>query len=165
MFCFSWGLSRKLLSQALNPRFPCSHANRKLLSNAGRNQHLVVCTGGGPGFMEAANKGASRVEGARNMGMGITLPFEEGKRCACIYRFGVSFWAWARHSPAVADVTSHVSLSGSRRRRLVRTFMELATPTETSNRNIQQKHPRTRRRESHRQKSAYTCRGRWSVWQ
>ncbi|CAM9652730.1 unnamed protein product, partial [Hapterophycus canaliculatus] len=24
------------------------------------------------------NKGASRVEGARNMGMGITLPFEEG---------------------------------------------------------------------------------------
>ena len=28
--------------------------------------------------MEAANKGASRVAGARNMGMGITLPFEEG---------------------------------------------------------------------------------------
>lgn len=29
--------------------------------------------------MEAANKGASRVPGSRNMGMGITLPFEEGK--------------------------------------------------------------------------------------
>lgn len=29
--------------------------------------------------MEAANKGASRVPGARNMGMGITLPFEEGE--------------------------------------------------------------------------------------
>lgn len=29
--------------------------------------------------MEAANKGADRVPGARNMGMGITLPFEEGK--------------------------------------------------------------------------------------
>lgn len=42
------------------------------------DQHLVVCTGGGPGFMEAANKGASLVPGARNMGMGITLPFEEG---------------------------------------------------------------------------------------
>ena len=28
--------------------------------------------------MEAANKGASRVQGARNMGMGITLPFEQG---------------------------------------------------------------------------------------
>eukprot|EP00904_Undaria_pinnatifida_P014160 jgi/Undpi1/9875/HiC_scaffold_28.g12329.m1 len=47
-------------------------------SGPGPNQHLVVCTGGGPGFMEAANKGASRVAGARNMGMGITLPFEEG---------------------------------------------------------------------------------------
>ena len=38
----------------------------------------MVCTGGGPGFMEAANKGASRVKGARNMGMGTTLPFEQG---------------------------------------------------------------------------------------
>lgn len=45
----------------------------------GSNQYLMVCTGGGPGFMEAANKGASRVKGARNMGMGITLPFEEGR--------------------------------------------------------------------------------------
>ena len=38
--------------------------------------------------MEAANKGASRVPGARNMGMGITLPFEEGEKdlwrpCVC----------------------------------------------------------------------------------
>lgn len=47
-------------------------------SGPGSNQYLMVCTGGGPGFMEAANKGASRVKGARNMGMGITLPFEEG---------------------------------------------------------------------------------------
>ena len=28
--------------------------------------------------MEAANKGASEVPGARNIGMGITLPFEAG---------------------------------------------------------------------------------------
>lgn len=32
--------------------------------------------------MEAANKGASRVAGSRTMGMGITLPFEEGKSYA-----------------------------------------------------------------------------------
>lgn len=41
-------------------------------------QVLFVCTGGGPGFMEAANKGASQAPGARNLGMGITLPFEPG---------------------------------------------------------------------------------------
>jgi len=41
-------------------------------------QALYVATGGGPGFMEAANKGAALVPHARNIGMGITLPFEEG---------------------------------------------------------------------------------------
>ncbi|KAH9600829.1 LOG family [Trypanosoma melophagium] len=39
---------------------------------------LIVTTGGGPGFMEAANKGAASVEGVFTMGMGISLPFEKG---------------------------------------------------------------------------------------
>lgn len=42
------------------------------------DQPLVVTTGGGPGLMEAANRGASKVPGAKTMGMGISLPFEKG---------------------------------------------------------------------------------------
>lgn len=39
---------------------------------------LVVTTGGGPGFMEAANKGAASVPNTKTMGMGISLPYEKG---------------------------------------------------------------------------------------
>lgn len=38
----------------------------------------MVATGGGPGMMEAANRGAANVEGSVNIGMGISLPFESG---------------------------------------------------------------------------------------
>lgn len=43
----------------------------------GRRRHNVLASGGGPGIMEAVNRGAYEV-GAPNIGFGVELPFEEG---------------------------------------------------------------------------------------
>jgi hypothetical protein len=66
-------------SARTRPRDPYYQATVALGRVLAKN-HLAVITGGGPGIMEAANKGAAAVKG-KSVGLNIELPHEqEGNR-------------------------------------------------------------------------------------
>jgi len=60
----------------------------KGLESSGRR--FVVCSGGGPGIMEAANRGASEAAG-ENIGLNISLPFEQSENPYITHRLSLEF--------------------------------------------------------------------------
>jgi hypothetical protein len=54
------------------------------------DRRFVICTGGGPGVMEAANRGASEARGM-NIGLSITLPMEQHENPYVTRELGFEF--------------------------------------------------------------------------
>jgi hypothetical protein len=59
-------------------------------SLAESERRFVVCSGGGPGIMEAANRGASEAKG-ENIGLNISLPFEQQDNPYITHRLAFEF--------------------------------------------------------------------------
>jgi len=74
-----------------------------------KGKNFVICTGAGPGLMEAANRGAARA-GGKTIGMNISIPFEQqpnpyiSRELAFVfhYFFMRKFWLLSRAKAVVA---------------------------------------------------------------
>ena len=72
-----WAQKRLLMSRFYEDAYALSRMLTRWSRERREKPEYVVCTGGGPGIMEAANRGASEVEGGKSVGLCISLPFEE----------------------------------------------------------------------------------------
>ena len=56
----------------------------------GGSRRFTVCSGGGPGIMEAANRGASEA-GGETVGLGISIPFEQSSNTYISHKLNFEF--------------------------------------------------------------------------
>ncbi len=89
-----------------NPSYAAAEQLGRRLAEAG----LAVITGGGPGIMEAANKGAAEAGGV-SVGLGIELPFESGLNA--YVNLGINFrYFFARKTMFVKYAQGFVVMPG-----------------------------------------------------
>ncbi len=89
-----------------NPSYAAAEQLGRRLAQAGR----AVITGGGPGIMEAANKGAAEAGGV-SVGLGIELPFESGLNA--YVNLGINFrYFFARKTMFVKYAQGYVVMPG-----------------------------------------------------
>jgi uncharacterized protein (TIGR00730 family) len=70
------GPAVSIFGSARTPRGAPLYKQARQLARMLAEEHFAIITGGGPGIMEAANRGAADA-GGQSIGLNITLPFEQ----------------------------------------------------------------------------------------
>ena len=78
------------MSQYYEDAYKLSYLLTKWSCSLKNDRHFIICTGGGPGIMEAANKGAFKA-GGKSIGLNISLPHEQGLNSYISKNLGFEF--------------------------------------------------------------------------